>query len=874
MPAPIVYEGVAARDGGGGTLFKGLKFWVSQRVPVRSTCIQNIKSNGGEVVPIEKNADYLIADHARQDAPPGSYSWKFIDDCLEAGTLKPIDDYLCTEAPHTSRPVGSSIRQKGTRTPYTAEDDQILFKWVAKHEKLGVPVMGTSIYQALEAKYPHHTWQSWQSRWKDKLRYLPRPETSDGESSPQLSPVPSQSATSATVSRPPRVRQTAAQKPSNSNSRNPFTAEEDELLLQHVRQSLLEGKSMSGYKTFSDLAQDFPQHTMHSWRDRWVKTLKPRLEAIGREQAEQVPRRRVRMAPRASREIGQQRLRQDEEPSAEELPARGAVREVDEGEDEDDHEYQQHQPGPSRRLAEISPPMRNQGVHHGNTAEDRPQHLISPDGNRASSEVASLTHAKESDLRKQFNLDYQEYADASELQPHWWPSIKGKSFELWDLWRAVAAQRLDPEERDWQQISEALGFNWVEDESIPDDVRRCYEMHLADFETALMEFDNNSGEEGETQPQDKALSRSPMPSSPPALHSTKRSFATALGSDHPYPNSSPPKRVRYSRDSEIPSTPDEKNGTSHLRRHTLPAALAHPTRSPTARSTCGNMDVDLPPQRPVVEPETQDFRFDPDTQAVVFGPQVDDEVESQANITPSQQLLLESDARSEEIAGTPTPIRRVRGPFLEYGSDGPGDSIPRAPGVEPGNAPPVGSGVAEPTRRSLPKSWVHHPSPIADRTAQSQPRQHVQSSQPTARDPSLPAQPQPNPQAPAKESLEEIIDFYMSLGYAHDIVVRALDATIWVPGLASQIMERLKKGEGFPSNWRGVWTQKDDQMLTAVYAHSEPQDAKEKRKREKQREKLERKHTCKGMDMRVKFLGVTGLGRRMRSAEGDGSQSK
>ncbi|RYP24995.1 hypothetical protein DL765_000223 [Monosporascus sp. GIB2] len=825
MPAPIVYEGVAAQNGGGGTLFNGLKFWVSQRVPARSTCIQNIKSNGGEVVPIEKNADYLIADHARQDVPPGSYSWKFIDDCLEAGTLKPIEDYLCTEAPRKSRPVGSSIRQKGTRTPYTVEDDQILFKWVAKHEKLGVPVMGTSIYQALEAKYPHHTWQSWQSRWKDKLRYLPRPETSDGEPSPRPSPVPSQSATSTATSRPPGVGRIAAQNPGNSITRNPFTAEEDELLLQHVRQSLLEGKSMSGYKTFSDLAQD-------------VCVLS-------------------RSLPVAADWIGQQELRQEEEPSTEEPPAHGTVREVDEGEDEDDHEYQQHQPGPSRRPAEISPPMRNQGFHQGNTAEDRPQHLISPDGNRAGSEGASSTHAEETDLKKQFNLDYQAYADASELQPHWWPSIKGKSFELWDLWRAVAAQKLDPEERDWQQISETLGFNWVEDESIPDEVRRCYEMHLADFEAALMDFDNNSDEEGETQLQDKALSGSPMPSSPPALQSTKRSFATALGSSHQYPNSSPPKRARYGRDSEIPSTPDEKNGTSHLRRHTLPAATAHHTRSPTARSTRGNMDMDLPPQRPVVEPETQDFRFDPDTQAVVFGSQVDDEVESQDSITPSQQLLLESDARSEEIAGTPTPVRRVRGPSLQDESDGPGDSTPRA----------------KPPRRSLPKSWAQHPSPIADRTAQSQPRQQVRSSQPTARGPSLPAQPQPNPQVPVRESPEDIIDFYMSLGYAHDIVVRALDATTWVPGLASQIMEILKKGESIPSNWRGVWTKKDDEMLTAVYADSEPQDAKDKRKRERQREKLERKHTSKGMDMRVKFLDATGAGRRVRFTESDGRQS-
>lgn len=44
MSAGIVYEGVVPQDGSsGGTLFKGMKFWVSHHVPSRVACIQNIK---------------------------------------------------------------------------------------------------------------------------------------------------------------------------------------------------------------------------------------------------------------------------------------------------------------------------------------------------------------------------------------------------------------------------------------------------------------------------------------------------------------------------------------------------------------------------------------------------------------------------------------------------------------------------------------------------------------------------------------------------------------------------------------------------------------------------------------------------------------
>lgn len=43
MSTGIVYEGVTPQGGGGGTLFKGKKFWVAQRVPMRAACLRNIE---------------------------------------------------------------------------------------------------------------------------------------------------------------------------------------------------------------------------------------------------------------------------------------------------------------------------------------------------------------------------------------------------------------------------------------------------------------------------------------------------------------------------------------------------------------------------------------------------------------------------------------------------------------------------------------------------------------------------------------------------------------------------------------------------------------------------------------------------------------
>lgn len=98
-------------------------------------------------MPLEKNADMLIADHVRKDAPAGSYSWKFIEDSVKHGIAQLKDRYAIGPDPTKPRPVASAGPTRGGRTEFTAEDDAMLVKWVLSHNQHRT---GNIIYQQLE----------------------------------------------------------------------------------------------------------------------------------------------------------------------------------------------------------------------------------------------------------------------------------------------------------------------------------------------------------------------------------------------------------------------------------------------------------------------------------------------------------------------------------------------------------------------------------------------------------------------------------------------------------------------------------------------------------------------------------------------------
>ena len=155
MAAPTVYNDVAAGVEPAGQLFAGLKFWVAQRVPMRMGLLADIKANGGEVVPLEKHADYLIADHIRPKyCPPGSLSYEFVTKSVERGELQDPEDHRAGPPLGEAREPGAIHRPaKGSRAAYTTEEDRILYKWVRDTEAAGGGVAsGNEIYKRLEAK--------------------------------------------------------------------------------------------------------------------------------------------------------------------------------------------------------------------------------------------------------------------------------------------------------------------------------------------------------------------------------------------------------------------------------------------------------------------------------------------------------------------------------------------------------------------------------------------------------------------------------------------------------------------------------------------------------------------------------------------------
>ncbi|OTA62212.1 hypothetical protein K449DRAFT_465013 [Hypoxylon sp. EC38] len=870
MAAPIVYEGaLAAKEHPQNGLFKGMKFWVAQRVPMRLNWIQAIQNNGGKVVPVEKKADYLIADHARKDCPPGSYSWKWIDESINAGVLQDLDDYLCVPATRQSGAgesglAASAAPQKGTRTKFTAEDDLILTEWVTRKERKGVATLGNDIYKELEAKYPHHTYQSWRDRWVKKLQHLPRPEVSTRESSSPpvqqtTEPSPRQSSSIQRSSRSIKGEHVSPRRPT-SQGRAKFTEEDDEILIQHIRECMVHNKPTYGIEIFRDLANDFPQHSGQSWRTHWVQQLEPKLQdkiaqwrsgGIREETPEtkEVPKmRKPTSARKTARVIDESQARRASSitPTQVDLPAAQA--------DETKHQDESRQgPSPGRVVT-------------------KPQDLTEQPL-EASSDAESSSRSSVS-LKEQFFHDYQAFLEAEELQFIPWYTIKGRTFGPWELWQAVTSQKMEPGERDWQQIAEKLGFDWVQHESIHDEIRECFETHLADFEDACEDFDAKPDEEeGQEQEEDEQDLQVPFPSSPPVRPSLKRLFDTQqLPSDSTYPHSSP-KRRRIDRNTEIPSTPDHINGTSSLR-HQAGVDVTPSSRRSEQRATGDEVEEgesrdklqdlpSLPPGRKkVLEPETQDFRFDPETQNVVFDTQenVEMEMETQCNITPSQQLRQESDAISEDIVeasptpkararqsnrGARTPRKSIRNPF---GEDS--DNEAPAPATADHNkqnslhATPVGKSK----RRSLPKSFP---------TQKLSPK--INSSTPgPSRHPAQPPSPEPSRSVhrpiPVKETPEDIIDRFCSLGYPKNIVLQALRATTWRLGDAGQVMEILKRGEELPQRTHGVWTQRDDDALKLVTSEEPPKDEKEEKKRARARKRLEEKHGLELMELRRKYL--------------------
>jgi hypothetical protein len=92
----------------------------------------------------------MIADHARKDAPPGTTSWKFIEDSVKNGELEDPEKYPAGPAIGFIRPIGAAQAPRKGRVPFTPADDLILAEWVLQKEVEGMSARGNIMYQDLE----------------------------------------------------------------------------------------------------------------------------------------------------------------------------------------------------------------------------------------------------------------------------------------------------------------------------------------------------------------------------------------------------------------------------------------------------------------------------------------------------------------------------------------------------------------------------------------------------------------------------------------------------------------------------------------------------------------------------------------------------
>ncbi|KAF4637675.1 hypothetical protein G7Y89_g392 [Cudoniella acicularis] len=624
--ARVVYEGV----GGGGDLFEGQTFFLLQRVPQRNTWLERIEANGGEITKIEKNADIIIADHVRQDAPSGSVSWTYIDRSVRNGRLENVEDHLAGPPVGTVREAGSGQPVKRGKTPFTAEDDRILTEWVARAERKGVAIRGNELYKQLAAKViakfhggidglsmcqGNHglgflatttttTTTMMKRTKKTKPLHLPPPEsppkTITRKPAPRvLAPTSSsrlpERSKAAKVSPQKKASQKAASfKPTrdgpSSTQDNSFSEEEVQLLLDNYDDiiNVSEDKIIDAWLHW---ALEFPTHSAQEWYNFFKKEILPMRQPMGPGVKE------AAIAPPAAI-------------PASEPPA---------------------QAGPSNQVLKKVLEVKDSQDSSGKALSSQ----------NADNKVEDATMVDE----EQFREDLTDMAQELSLEVEFNPEICGRRIPLFRLWQVVRSSQFGGFDQVngrklWPKVARELNFNDYQHSTAANDLKICYGEILADFETSRDEYINNYA--GLTDSQENALLEAQLlqtaaretqngnetmvdeeeddidddlnhplssPPQPFSASSSKRSF----GPDVTNSGSTRNKRQKIDkgkgRELEIPSTPsDVLNGTTAPFSGGKSSRKANTLYSAPVRQSDFSASPGLP-RHPRWEPETQDFQF-------------------------------------------------------------------------------------------------------------------------------------------------------------------------------------------------------------------------------------------------------------------------
>ena len=237
MASGVTYEGIAHQDlgdvgvsdapGSEHLLFSGLKLWFSHMVPQRKWFMENARMNGAEVMKLENSADIRLVDHTRKNQAPGTYSYRFIELSIRNSRLEDLNVHKVGSTSRVDRPVGGVVTgPKGTRRPFTEEDDQFLWDFITPFKNNGGQYKGNEIYKQVEMLRPSHTYQSWRDRYIKHVIYHNRttsatvaaniaavPDVTDESNMAESSQPPAKTA--------PRLRRQKAPEPQQSPHKRP-----------------------------------------------------------------------------------------------------------------------------------------------------------------------------------------------------------------------------------------------------------------------------------------------------------------------------------------------------------------------------------------------------------------------------------------------------------------------------------------------------------------------------------------------------------------------------------------------------------------------------------------------------------------------------
>ncbi|PKS12887.1 hypothetical protein jhhlp_000227 [Lomentospora prolificans] len=825
-------------------IFHGIKFWLAQRIPSRPHFKSLVEENGGTVVALDKRADILIADHARQDVPPNSFSWRFIDESVKEGRLLEREDYRIGRARNEPRRVASREPTKGHRNAFSAADDLILAAWVSKHENLS----GNVIYTQLERLYPHHSWQSWRNRWVKRLSSLPadvlermvteaQALREESPTSTPATPRPHQRtqsvqepsnlpATQPTPSRQPSQRTPRRREPPREREASPpFTSTDDDILERHVRSMVEKGKMWNGKSIYEELAKQHPHHSATSWQNRFA----------GRWRDNQVDMK-------------------DWNSRSKRLSS------------------QNESPQSTRATSAVQKAPQTQ-------TNTRTRPIPAPSDAAPEEEPKKLRFYQDLNVYLELKNDWGEPPTIRR-----WHEIRDVSFELWDLYQAVMRQGCDINEVDWELVAEDMKLDWVAAPETAEILEGCWDKYLSRF------YDLTSGFTFDTQEADEieaaALEDEAMDTEQDADEAEKDAEEEVEKGPRVETEVAVAAEVAESRDedSEDDGFETPNNRQAHRRPHTLPAARqassllpsSPPARGSERRARFGQSSPTLTDRLPQLVSTLKRKRISrhseipstPDSQLKPKPAAGHDDVtptRKRRRVPPAETDTLVEEQKpeveeEEAEAEHATPMRRKT---LQLASTAPHSSSHRSVDSDRITKTiirtrPTTTAITTETR---PASSSSPPQNTTLRAAsRQQPRARTipeqEPSPPPAATDNPPAEEQKEAEAEEEEEEEDnseevfaTIERFEAQGYPRDIVVEGLFRTSMDPHRAPLVMKSLKRGGGVPEGQTGIWTSRDDKRLKALDAASAAG-----RGAEKIREALLKKHGLALVDARRRFL--------------------